>query len=114
MKVTDTLQLFPGVSFLLLHWLFIANTPPGGDTVSIWMMAVRRDDLLLAFLIGIDLALLVFPTGVPVPNETICGCNKFIGTWVGVAVGVAVGVPLWVGVAVVVAVAVGVGVPCGV
>ena len=68
-KVTTTLQLLPGAS-VLRHCDLTAN---GGVAVSIWIIAERCELLLLAFLSEIFLGLLVFPTTVPVPNDTLGG-----------------------------------------
>jgi len=89
-KVTATLQLLPGASFLLLHWPLRANALPGGVTVSICTITDVRDFLLLAFLIEIFLGLLVFPTSVVVPNATEGGLTETLGIADGVDVGVAV------------------------
>ena len=68
-NVTSTLQLLPGAS-VLWHCDLTAN---GGVAVSIWIIAERCELLLLAFLSEIFLGLLVFPTTVPVPNDTLDG-----------------------------------------
>ena len=65
LNVTDTLQLFPGLSVLLTHCFLSANAP--GVTLSVWI--VRDGPFFVAvFLICNVFALLVFPTGVVVPN----------------------------------------------
>jgi len=111
LKVTDTLQLLPGLSFFR-HCDFIANAP--GVTLSIWMVRGRPVFFLPRFLITSVFGLLVFPTVVFVPNASVGGLRlggKGAGVAVGVALGVAVAVAVAVRVAVAVAVAVRVGVP---
>jgi len=106
-KVTDTLQLFPGLR-VLLHCDFTANAP--GVTLCITMVS-DGPFFFAVFLTFSVFALLVFPTGVVVPKARAGGltCGGE-GIAVAVAVGVAVAVRVALGVGLVVAVAVGVGV----
>ena len=95
-KVTDTLQVLPGLR-VFLHCDLIAKTPTG-VTLCIWM--IRDGPFFLAvFLIFNAFGLLVLPTGVVVPNARAGGltCGGE-GTAVAVAVGVAVVVAVAVGV----------------
>src|ERR1700684_703910 len=111
LKVTDTLQLLPGLSFFR-HCDFIAKAP--GVTVSICTVRGRPVFFLPTFLITRVFGLLVFPTVVFVPNANTGGLRlggKGAAVAVGVALGVVVAVAVAVRVAVAVAVAVGVGVP---
>ena len=87
-KVTDTLQLLPGLS--VLHSDVTVNTD--GDALSLSMFTAKFTAkpvfLLPAFLIVTVLALLVFPT-VTDPNASEAGLNvSFSEIGVGVAVGV--------------------------
>ena len=106
LKVTDTLQLLPGLSVFLDRDL-TANTD--GDALSISTLTGTPVCLLPLFLMVTDLGLLVFPTVVLVPKLSEEGPTETIPTGVGVAVGVWVAVGVAVGVAPV-AVAVGVAV----
>ena len=94
LKVTDTLQLAPGLS-VFSHSDLIENT--GGDAVSIVMFTGSPVFLLPAFLIVTVLDLLAFPTVVLLPNAKVLGVTV---SFSGSGVGVAVGPPIWVGVAV--------------
>jgi len=85
LKITETLQLLPGLS-VFLHCDFIANTD--GDAVSIVTVTAKPVFLLPSFVILTDLDLLVFPTAVFVPKSTEVGLIDTIPTGVGVAVGV--------------------------
>ena len=112
LKVTETLQLFPGANDVL-HWLVTAN---GAAADSVVTITVILDFLEAPFLIVTVLGLLTELTMVDLPNFTDLGENASSGsTGVGVAdgVGVAEGVGVAVAVAdtVIVAVAVGEGVP---
>src|ERR1035437_4454663 len=99
-KVTQTLQLFPGAN-VLMHWLLTAN---GATVVSPVIDMCILDLFELPFVLVTDSALLTLPTLVFLPNFKDLGLNLSLsGSGVGVGVGV--------GVAVAVAVAVGVGVP---
>jgi hypothetical protein len=120
LKVTDALQLLPGLR-VFSHIDFTPNTD--GDALSSMMLTAKPVFLLPAFLIVTVLALLVIPTVVLLPNTSEPGVIvsfSEIGAGVAVGVGVAVrvlvvavavGVAVAVRVAVAVAVAVGVG--CG-
>jgi len=112
LKVTETLQLFPGANDVM-HWLVTANGAAADSRV---IITVILDFLELSFLIVTVLGLLTELTMVDLPNFTDLGENASSGsTGVGVAdgVGVAEGVGVAVAVAdtVIVAVAVGEGVP---
>ncbi len=116
LKVTETLQLFPGAN-VLLHWLLTAN---GAAVVSPVIDTSSLDFFGLSFLIVTDFALLVLPTRVLSPKFKESGLNVSVPTpGVGVAVGVEVAVAVEVavelvvavGVAVAVAVSVGDGLP---
>ena len=105
-KVTDTLQVFRGLS-VFRHCDLMANGPSGTD--SIWMVS-DAPFFFAGFLISNDFGLLVVPTAVVVPSdrvEGICGGS-------GVALAVGVGVAVAVRVAVAVAVAVFVALPVAV
>ena len=104
-KVTETLQLFPGAN-VLMHWLLTAN---GATVVSpvidMWIL----DLVELLFVIVTDSAWLTLPTLVLFPNFKDLGLNLSLsGSGVGVGVGVGVTVAVAVAVGVPVAVAVGV------
>jgi hypothetical protein len=114
LKVTETLQLFPGAN-VLMHWLLTAN---GATVVSpvidMWIL----DLFELLFVIVTDSAWLRLPTLVFLPNFKDLGLNLSlsgsgvavaVGVGVAVAVAVAVGVPVAVAVGVTVAVTVAVG-----
>ena len=105
LKVTDTLQLFPGLR-VFLHCDLIAKAP--AVTVCIWIVS-DGPFFFAVFLIFSVLGLLVLPTGVVVPNASVGGitCGGK-GVADGVGVGVAVAVTVGVAVAVRVAVALGV------
>jgi len=106
LKVTDALQLWPGMS-VLAHCDFTSNTD--GDAISFSMFTARLF-WVLVFVILTVLGLLVFPI-LSFPNASELGLIvsfPAIGVGVGVAVAVAVGVELAVGVAVLVAVGVAV------
>jgi hypothetical protein len=85
LKVTDTLQLLPGLS-VFLHCDFTANTD--GDVLSISTVTGSPVFLLPSFLIVTDLDLLGFPTVVLSPKSTESGWIDTIPTGVGVGVGV--------------------------
>ena len=113
LKVTDTLQLFPGLR-VLWHCDLIANAP--GVTLCIWMVS-DGPFFFAVFLIFSVFGLLVLPTGVVVPNDSVGGITcggKGVAVAEGVGVGVAVVVEVGVGVLVEVAVAVRVAVAVGV
>jgi len=105
LKVTESLQLLPGLS-AFLHCDLTANTD--GDAVAIVTVTGKPVFLVPSFLTVTVLGLLVFPTVVFVPKSTEDGLIDTIPTGVGEAVGVAVIVGVAVGVAPV-EVAVGVG-----
>jgi len=88
LKVTDALQLLPGVS-VSLHSDVTANT--GGDAVSLSMFTATPVFLLPTFLIVTVLDLLVVPT-VTDPNDSEAGLMVSFGSGVGVAVDVGVAV----------------------
>ena len=95
LKVTETLQLFPGAN-VLMHWLLTAN---GATVVSpvidMWIL----DLVELLFVIVTDSAWLRLPTLVLLPNFKDLGLNLSL-SGSGVAVGVGVGVTVAVAVAV--------------
>jgi hypothetical protein len=108
LKVTDILQLLPGLRSLSLHDFLIANT--FDDTVSDVMSRIAPVFLLPPFLNLSDFGLLVFPTVVVPGKSSVVVLIKMFGVDVGVGVGVGVGVRVGVIVAVLVAVTVAVGV----
>jgi hypothetical protein len=111
-KVTETLQLFPGAN-VLMHWLLTANgAAVVSPVIDMWIL----DFFELLFSIVTDSALLTLLT-VCFPNFKDLGLNLSLsgsGVAVAVGVGVVVGVAVTVGVEVGVAVAVGVAVLDGV
>jgi len=112
LKVTETLQLFPGANEVT-HLLVTANGAAADSPVTITVIA---DFLEALFLIVTVLGLLTELTMVDLPNFTDLGENVSLGSiGVGVADGVggAVGVPEAVAVADAVAVAVAVIVAVG-
>jgi hypothetical protein len=63
-KVTETLQLFPGAS-VLMHWLLTANgAAVVSPVIDMWIL----DLVELLFVIVTDSALLTLPTLVFLPN----------------------------------------------
>ena len=113
LKVTDAVQLWPGMS-VLAHCDFTSNTD--GDAIS-FSMFTARFFWVLVFVILTVFGLLVFPVLTFFPNPSELGLIVSfpgVGVGVGVAVAVAVvvavavGVELAVGVAVLVAVGVAV------
>jgi hypothetical protein len=88
-KVTDTLQLLPGMSDVSAHSDDTANADGDGDTLSPSMLTARPVFLLPAFLIVTVLGLLVFPTVTLFPNASEAGLIvSFSEIGVGVAVAV--------------------------
>lgn len=85
-KVTDTLQLFPGLR-VFLHSDFTSNAD--GNALSISILTATPDFLLPAFLIVTTLGLPVVPTVTLFPNPTARGLMvSFSAMGVGVAVAV--------------------------
>lgn len=110
-KVTETLQLFPGLS-VFSHADFTVNT--GGSALSLSTFTATPVFFLPLFLIVTLLALLVVPIFTLLPNDKEPGLIVSVPKiGVGVAVGVAVAVGVTVAVPVAVAVAVGDGVAEG-
>jgi hypothetical protein len=85
LKVTDTLQVLPGLS-VFLHCDLTAKTE--GDALSDSMVTGNPVFLLPSFLMVTVLGLLVFPMVAFVPKFTEVGLIDTIPTGVGVAVGV--------------------------
>lgn len=105
-KVTDTLQVFPGLR-VFRHCDLMANAPIGTDSIS---MVSDAPFFFAGFFISNDFGLLVFPTAVFVPSDRVEGICGGSGVALAVGVGVAVAVRVAVAVAVAVRVAVAVAV----